>query len=60
MRNLTSETIEKIGDRYFSIIVIDKYDTASAEFSKKLLSTTTIEEAPLILILNCLARKKIC
>ena len=40
---IKSDTIEKIGDRYFSIIVIDKFDSAKAEYSKKLLSTTTIK-----------------
>ncbi len=43
LRTIKSDTIEKIGDRYFSIIVIDKFDSAKAEYSKKLLSTTTIK-----------------
>ena len=43
LRLIKSDTIEKIGDRYFSIIVIDKFDSAKAEYSKKLLSTTTIK-----------------
>lgn len=42
LRVIKSDTIEKINDRYFSIIVIDKYDSAKKEYSKKLLSTTTI------------------
>jgi hypothetical protein len=44
IREIRSDTIEKIGDRYFSIIVVDKYDTAKAQYSKKLLSTTTIRK----------------
>jgi hypothetical protein len=39
---IKSDTIEKIGDRYFSIIVIDKFDSATSVYYKKLLSTTTI------------------
>ena len=42
LRIIAADTIEKIGDRYFSIIVIDKYDSAKKQYSKKLLSTTTI------------------
>jgi hypothetical protein len=42
LRAISSDTIEKIGDRYFSIIIIDKYDTVTKTYSKKLLSTTTI------------------
>lgn len=42
IRIIKSDTIEKIGDRYFSIIVIDKYDSGKAQYFKKLLSTTTI------------------
>lgn len=41
-RTITSDTIEKIRDRYYSIIIIDRYDTASKEYSKKLMATTTI------------------
>ena len=42
LRVIKSDTIEKIGDRYFSIIIIDIADTARSVFSKKVLSTTTI------------------
>ena len=39
---IKSDTVEKIGDRYFSIIVVDLYDTANRQFSKKLLAATSI------------------
>jgi hypothetical protein len=58
LRFIKSDTIEKIGDRYFSIIVIDKYDTASAEFSKKLLSTTTIRRGTIDFNFELLSKKK--
>jgi hypothetical protein len=40
---IKSDTVEKIGDRYFSIITIDLYDTANRQFSKKLLAATSIK-----------------
>jgi len=40
---IKSDTIEKIGDRFFSIIVIDLYDTSKAQYSKKLLAATSIK-----------------
>lgn len=40
---IKSDTIEKIGDRFFSIIEIDLYDTTKAQYSKKLLAATTIK-----------------
>ena len=40
---IKSDTVEKIGDRYFSIIAIDLYDTTKSQFSKKLLAATTIK-----------------
>jgi len=58
LRFIKSDTIEKIGDRYFSIIVIDKYDTASAEFLKKLLSTTTIRRGTIDFNFELLSKKK--
>ena len=58
LRFIKSDTIEKIGDRYFSIIVIDKYDTATAEFSKKLLSTTTIRRGTIDFNFELLSKKK--
>jgi hypothetical protein len=44
LHDVAWDTIEKIGDRYFSIIAIDNYDTAKAQYSKKLLSTTTMRK----------------
>lgn len=58
IRTIKSDTIEKIGDRYFSIIVIDKYDTATAEYSKKLLSTTTIKRGTIDFNFELLSKKK--
>jgi hypothetical protein len=58
LRFIKSDTIEKIGDRYFSIIVIDKYDTATAEFSKKLLTTTTIRRGTIDFNFELLSKKK--
>ncbi|CAN5676599.1 hypothetical protein BH11BAC3_BH11BAC3_30500 [soil metagenome] len=39
---IKSDTVEKIGNRYFSIITVDLYDTANRQFSKKLLAATSI------------------
>jgi hypothetical protein len=58
LRTIKSDTIEKIGDRYFSIIVIDKYDTANAAYSKKLLSTTTIKRGTIDFNFELLSKKK--
>lgn len=44
LQKITSDTIEKIGGRYFSVITIDMYDSASHEYSKKLLSSTTLRK----------------
>jgi hypothetical protein len=40
---INSDTLEKIGNRYFSLITIDLYDTSQARYSKKLLAATTIK-----------------
>ncbi|MBS1631286.1 MAG: hypothetical protein JST10_01805 [Bacteroidetes bacterium] len=40
---IKSDTVEKIGDRYFSIIAVDLYDTTNRQFSKKLLAVTSIK-----------------
>lgn len=42
---IKSDTVEKIGDRYFSIITIDLFDTTKQQFSKKLLAATTIKSS---------------
>jgi hypothetical protein len=39
---LKSDTLEKINDRYFSIIVVDLFDTAQHQYAKKILGATTI------------------
>ena len=58
LRNIASDTIEKIGNRYFSIIFIDNYDTAKAQFSKKLLSTTTIRKSIIEFNFELLGKQK--
>ena len=40
---INSDNIEKIGDRFFSIIVIDIYDSIKHQFLKKLLASTSIK-----------------
>jgi hypothetical protein len=40
---IKSDTIEKIGDHYFSIFMIDLYDSVKFQYSKKLLATTYIK-----------------
>ncbi len=40
---IQSDTIEKIGDRNFSIIAIDLFDSTNSQFSKKLLAATSIK-----------------
>ena len=40
---ISSDTVEKIGDRHFSIITTDWYDTTKAQYSKKLLAATSLK-----------------
>lgn len=54
---IKSDTIEKIGDRFFSIIAIDLYDTAKAQFSKKLLAATTIKNNTIYLNFELLKKE---
>jgi hypothetical protein len=39
---IKSDTIEKIGDHYFSIFVIDLYDSVKVQYTRKLLAETSI------------------
>jgi hypothetical protein len=55
---INSDSIEKIGDRYFSIIVIEKYDTATAEYSKELLSSTTFKNGTIDFNFKLLTKRK--
>ena len=57
-RQIKSDTIEKIGDRYFSIIVIDRYDTANKQYFKKLLSTTTFKKGAIDFNFELLTKQK--
>ena len=58
LRMIKSDTIEKIGDRYFSIIVIDMFDSAKKVYSKKLLSTTTIKRGTIDFNFELATRQK--
>lgn len=58
LREIKWDTIEKIGDRYFSIIVIDRYDTVKAQYSKKLLSATTLRRGTIDFNFELLSRRK--
>ena len=58
LRTIKWDTIEKIGDRYFSVIVIDNYDTATSEYSKKLLSSTTIKRGTIDFDFELLSKKR--
>jgi hypothetical protein len=40
--NVTADSIEKINDRYISIVVIDQFDTTTNQFIKKVMAATTI------------------
>jgi hypothetical protein len=40
---IKSDTIEKIADHYFSIFVIDLYDSIKSQYSKKVLASTFIK-----------------
>jgi hypothetical protein len=40
---INSDTLEKIGDRYFSIITIDLFDSSAMQFSKKVLSYASLK-----------------
>lgn len=40
--NVTADSVEKINDRYFSIVVIDQFDTSKNQFIKKVMAETTI------------------
>ena len=55
---IKKDTVEKIGDRYFSIITIDLYDTAKSQFSKKLLAATSIKSNLLYFTFELLTREK--
>ena len=55
---IKSDTVEKIGDRYFSIIVIDLYDTLTHTYSKKLLAATTIKSNSIQFNFELLTRQK--
>lgn len=55
---IKSDTVEKIGDRYFSIITIDLYDTANGQFSKKVLAATSIRGNGIVFNFELLTKQK--
>jgi hypothetical protein len=40
---INTDTLEKIGDRYFSIITIDLFDSSTMQYSKKVLSCASLK-----------------
>jgi hypothetical protein len=40
--NVTADTVEKINDRYFSIVAIDQFDSSKNQFIKKVMAETSI------------------
>lgn len=40
---IKADTVEKIGDRFFSVFTIDLYDTAKLQYSKKVLAASSIK-----------------
>jgi hypothetical protein len=44
---IKSDTVEIIGDRYFSIVVIELFDSTKSQYSKKVLAATTIKSNPI-------------
>jgi len=58
LREIKSDTIEKIGDRYFSVIVVDLYDSTKRQYSKKLLTTTTLKSGTIDFNFELLSSEK--
>jgi hypothetical protein len=57
MYKIKFDTIEKINDRYFSIVVIDIYDTLKAVYSKKVSGVSTIKSNAIELKYELLTKK---
>lgn len=55
---IASDTVEKIGDRYYSIFTIDLYDTAKHQYTKKLLAATTIKSNDIHFNFELLTKRK--
>lgn len=55
---LGKDTIEKIGDRYFSIIEVDIFDSTENQFSRKVIGTTTIRANEIRFTYDLLTKKK--
>ena len=55
---IKSDTIEKINDRYFSIVIIDGYISETSQYLKKVLSSTTIRSNKIDFNYELLTKKK--
>jgi hypothetical protein len=55
---IKSDTVERIGNRYFAILTVDYYDSLSNEYCKKLLATTTIKSNPVFFDFELLTKVK--
>jgi hypothetical protein len=55
---IKSDTVERIGDRYFSIITIDLFDTTKEQYSKKLLAATSLKSNIICFDFELLTKEK--
>lgn len=55
---IRSDTVERIGDRNFSILVIDLFDSTRSQYSKKLLASTQIKGNFISLSFELLTKQK--
>lgn len=58
LKTVTSDTIEKIGDRYFSIIIIDTYDSTKKIYAKRVISSTSLRNSTIDFDFELLTRNK--
>ncbi len=58
LKTISSDTVEKIGDRYFSIIVIDTCDSAHKIYTKRVLSSTTLRSSTIDFDFELLTKNK--
>ena len=54
---IKSDTIEKIGERYFAILIVDNYDSLNKQYCKKLLATTSIKSNMIFFDFELLTKK---
>lgn len=55
---LIFDTVEKINDRYFSIFIMEKYDTLNKQYSKKVFAATTIKSNLININYELLTKRK--